>query len=110
MRGVALPCKRPRALVPLAVVGLMLVLAMTGCSSAKAKHDSTASLVDDEDAVESCLALADEQPVMASTSISPTTASGTSARGLLQGRATPRIEADPPPAARRSRRCPHGFG
>jgi hypothetical protein len=45
MWSVAVTLKAPRAVVPLAVIGLMLVLVLTGCSSAKAKHDSTTSSV-----------------------------------------------------------------
>ncbi|HEX5195265.1 MAG TPA: glycosyl hydrolase family 79 C-terminal domain-containing protein [Solirubrobacteraceae bacterium] len=37
------PVKTPRALVALAVTALMLLLALAGCSSANAKHDSTTS-------------------------------------------------------------------
>jgi hypothetical protein len=45
--------KSPRAVVLLALTGLMLVCALAGCSSAKAKHDSTTSTASSKtDAVE----------------------------------------------------------
>jgi hypothetical protein len=44
---VGVTSKTPRVLAPLAVIALMLLFALTGCSSARAKHDSPTSATAD---------------------------------------------------------------